>query len=172
MVTNEEYGLKLDDSFPSAQFKIGFTTQYRYDRNDKGGSLLLYIREDILSRLLQCKSQCNIESLSVDINLKKRKWFLNCSYNRHRNSVSSHLDSLNRAIDEHSKTYDNFIFIGDFTVGIDENSIKNVCNINCLKSLFKEPACFKNPDKPTCIDLILTNCPNLFQNGSTFETGL
>ena len=84
----------------------------------------MYIREDILSRLLQCKSQCNIESLSVDINLKKRKWFLNCSYNHDRNSVSSHLDSLNRVIDEHSKTYDNFILIGDFTVGIDENSIK------------------------------------------------
>ena len=57
---------KLDDSSPSAQFKIeGFTTPYRYDRNDKGGVLLLYIREDIPSRLLQCKSQCNIERLSV-----------------------------------------------------------------------------------------------------------
>ena len=92
---------KLDDSFPSAQFKIeSFTTSYRYDRNNKGGGLLLYIREDILSRLLQCKSQCNIESLSVEINLRKRKWFLNCSYNPHRNSVSSHLECLNRIIDE------------------------------------------------------------------------
>ena len=103
---------KLDDSFFSAQFKIeGFTTSYRYDRNDNGGGLLLYIREDIPSRLLQCKSQCNIESLSVEINLRKRKWFLNCSYNPHRNSISSHLECLNRVIDEHSKTYDNFILI-------------------------------------------------------------
>ena len=39
---------KLDDSFPSAQFKIeGFITPYRYDRKDKGGGLLLHIREDI-----------------------------------------------------------------------------------------------------------------------------
>ena len=22
-----------------------------------------------------------------------------------------------------------------------------------------KPTCYKNPDKPTCIDLILTNCP-------------
>ena len=73
---------KLDDSFPSAQFKIeGFITPYRYDRNDKGGGFLLYIREDIPSRLLKSKSQCNVKSLSVEINLKKRKWFLNCSYN-------------------------------------------------------------------------------------------
>ena len=69
---------KLDDSFPSAQFKIeGLTTPYRYVRNDKGGGLLLYIGEDIPSRLLQCKSQRNIESLFVEINLGKRKWFLN-----------------------------------------------------------------------------------------------
>ena len=73
---------KLDDSFLSAQFKIeGFITPYRYDRNDKGGGFLLYIREDIPSRLLKSKSQCNVKSLSVEINLKKRKWFLNCSYN-------------------------------------------------------------------------------------------
>ena len=135
---------KLDDSFPSAQFKIeGFTTPYRYDRNDKGGRLLLYIREDIPSRLLQCKSQCNIESLSVEINLRKRKWFLNCSYNPHRNSISRHLECLNRVIDKHIKTCDNFILIGDFNVGIDENSMKNFCDINCLKSLIKVPTCFK-----------------------------
>ena len=136
--------------------------------------LLLYIREDIPSRLLQSTStsQCNIESLSVEINLKNRKWFLNCSYNPHRNSISSHLECINRVIDEHRKTYDNFNFKGDFNVGIDENSMKNFCDINCLKSLIKEPTCFKNPDKPTCIDLILTNRPNIFQHSSTFERGL
>ena len=95
---------------PLAQFKIeGFTTPHRYDRNDKGAGLLLYIREDIPSRLLQSKSHCNIESLSVEINFKKGKWFLNCSYNPHRNS----LECLHSVIDEHSKTYNNFIFIRD-----------------------------------------------------------
>ena len=69
---------KLNDSFPLTQFKIeGFTTPYRYNRNDKEGGHLLYIMEDIPLHLLQCKSQCNIENLSVKINLKKRKWFLN-----------------------------------------------------------------------------------------------
>ena len=122
----------------------------------------MYTREDIPSRLLQCKTQCNIESPSVVINLKKRKWFLNCSYNPHRNSISSHLECLNRVIDEHSKTYGNFIFIGDFDEGIDENTMKSFYNMNYLKSLIKVPS----------IDLILTNQPNLFQHRSAFETGL
>ena len=129
------------------------------------------IREAIPSRLLQSKSQCNIENLSVQINLKKRKWFLNCSYNPHRISISNHFEYLNRVIDEHSKTHDNFFFIGDFNEGIDGNSMKKFCDINCLKSLIKEPTCFKNPDKFTCIDLILTNLPNRFQHSITFEAG-
>ena len=122
----------------------------------------MYTREDIPSRLLQCKTQCNIESPFVVINLKKRKWFLNCSYNPHRNSISSHLECLNRVIDEHSKTYDNFIFIGDFDEGIDENTMKSFYNMNYLKSLIKVPS----------TDLILTNQPNLFQHRSAFEIGV
>ena len=42
----------------------------------------------------------------------------------------------------------------------------------CFQSLIKEPTCFKNPDKLTCIDLILANRPNLFQHSSTFETDI
>ena len=104
--------------------------------------------------------------------IEKKKVVLNCSYNPRRNSISSHPEWLNRAIDEHSKTFDNFIFIGDFNAGgIDENSIK-VFGINYLKCLMKVPIRFKNPDKPTYIGLILTNQPNLFQQSSAFETGL
>ena len=111
----------------------------------------------ILSRLLQYKSQCNIESFSVEINLRKRKSFLNCLYNLHRNLISRHLECLNRVIDENSKTYDNFIFIGAFNVGIDENSMQHFCDINCLKSLIKVSTCLKNPDKTTSIDNVVTN---------------
>ena len=41
-----------------------------------------------------------------------------------------------------------------------------------MKNLVKQNTCFKNPDKPTCIDLMLTNCPCSFQNTDTFEIGL
>ena len=41
-----------------------------------------------------------------------------------------------------------------------------------FKSLIKKPTCYKNPEKPTCIDLILTNSPRQFQATLTLETGL
>ena len=111
----------------------GFTNPYRYDGNDNEGDLLLYMREDNPSRLLQCKWQSNIESLFVEINLRKRKCLLSCLRNPHRNSISKHLKCLNRWWTW--QTYDNFMFIGDFNVGIDENSMKKVCEIN----MFQKP---------------------------------
>ena len=73
---------KLDDSFPTAQFLIkGFNAPYRFDRNSKGGGLLLYIREDLPSKVLTYSCNCDIETLLVEINLRKRKWLLNGSYN-------------------------------------------------------------------------------------------
>ena len=162
-----------DDSFPTAQFQMkGFSVPYRYDRNGKGGGLLLYIREDVQSKLLISKSKCNIETLSVAVNLRKRKWFLNCSYSPHQNLISNHLKCLNRHTDEHSNSFDNFTFIGDFNVSTSHNSMINFCDLNGLGNLINVLTCYKNFGNPTSIDLILTNRPSYFRHSTVFETGL
>ena len=67
----------LDHSFSSAQFRLnGFCTPYRLDRNSKGSGILLYFCEDLPSRFLNSGSTCNIESISVEVNLRKRNWSL------------------------------------------------------------------------------------------------
>ena len=38
--------------------------------------------------------------------------------------------------------------------------------------MINKPTCYKNLDRPSCIDLILTNCPRSFQNSCVIETGL
>ena len=38
--------------------------------------------------------------------------------------------------------------------------------------MINKSTCYKNPDRPSCIDLILTNCPCSFQNSCVIETGL
>ena len=44
---------KIDCSFPTGQFTIpGFSPPYRKDRSDRGGGVLLYLRQDIPSKLL------------------------------------------------------------------------------------------------------------------------
>ena len=61
---------KIDSSFPTAQFHIdGFTT-YRRDRNLNGGGIILYIRGDIRSTLLN--TDTSVEGLYVEINVRKK----------------------------------------------------------------------------------------------------
>ena len=62
--------------------------------------------------------------------------------------------------------------MGDFNAEISDSDMEPFCTINNLKCIIKEPTCYENPDNPTCIDLILTNCPKNFQESSTSETGL
>ena len=45
-------------------------------------------------------------------------------------------------------------------------------SVYSLRNLVKQKNCFKNPENPSCIDLILTNFPRSFQNSNVFETGL
>ena len=46
------------------------------------------------------------------------------------------------------------------------------CKVYKLKNLVKGTTCYKNPEKPSCIDLILTNRPRSFHGCHIIETGL
>ena len=90
---------KFDDTFPAAQFLLqGFCMPYRFDRNRAGGGIILHIREDIHSRLIERKVRNNVEYFFVEINLRKKKWLLCCSYNPHKNSISNYVDVLRREL--------------------------------------------------------------------------
>ena len=55
---------KLDASFPSNQFILdGFTPLYRLDITQHGGGIMLFIREDIPSKLLNADTSFQISSL-------------------------------------------------------------------------------------------------------------
>ena len=60
----------------------------------------------------------------------------------------------------------------DFNADLSNNFVDSFCGSYNLKSLIKKPKCFKNPDHPTCIDLILTNRQKSFQNSIIIGIGL
>ena len=74
---------KLDDTFSLNQFILeGFTPQYRLDRTTHGGRLMLFVREDIPSKLLpNTNPSDNIENIFVEINLRSKKWLISGYYN-------------------------------------------------------------------------------------------
>ena len=131
-------------SFPTAQFQIEGYSTYRLDRNANGEGILLYIREDMPSTLL--KSDMFIESFYIEINIRKKKWLLVCTYNLIKNLISNHLKEIGKNTDNYSPKYDNFNLLGD---------------------LNSEPT-----ESAVSIDLITTNRPKSFQHSVTIGIGL
>ena len=62
---------KAEPSFPTGQFHIhGLSEPYRFDRNSNGGGILMYIREDIPSKVILTKM--TIGGFFIEINLRKK----------------------------------------------------------------------------------------------------
>ena len=163
---------KIDDSFPLGNFLIGgFSKPYRLDRDLLDGGILLYVREDISTNLTEAETK-PIESFHVEINLRNDKWLISCSCNPHKNMIGNHLRALSEKLGIYSTSYNNFIILGDFSIEMKEQQIKNFCDNYSLKSFIRQPTCYNSPSNPTCIDLILTNATQKFQSTCVLETGL
>ena len=116
---------------------------------------MLFVRNDIPSKMI-CIEKLPTESFLIELNLRKKKWLINCSYNPNNGNIESHLDSVSQSLDIHLNRHENVILLGDFNASIEDSFMKNFCESYDLGSLVKEPTCFKNPENPICIDLILT----------------
>ena len=90
----------------------------------------------------------------------EKKWVLCCSYNPKKPLISEHLHEIGK------------LLIGELNAEPTEAAVSHFCEIYNPKHLIRKKTCFKNPTKPTCIDLIITNKPKCFQDTVTFETGL
>ena len=64
------------------------------------------------------------------------------------------------------------MIIGDFNVEANNSAMSVFSDTYNLKNLIKEPTCYKNPNKPSCIDLMLTNKPRSFKHSCVIKTGL
>ena len=62
--------------------------------------------------------------------------------------------------------------MGDFNSSQKELCMRDFCETYGLVNLINEPTCYKNPQNPSSIDIILTNNASNFQDSKTIETGL
>ena len=82
------------------------------------------------------------------------------------------MGAVGKNLDSYSSKYENFILLGDFNVKPTEDATEEFMKVYNLKNLVKGPTCFKNPDKPSSIDLIPTNKSKSFQTSQIIETGI
>ena len=69
-----------------------------------------------------------------------------------------------KKLGNYSSKYDHLILLGDLNSEPTESAVRDFCEIYSCKNLIKHNTYFKNPSKPSCIDLIITNRPKSFQN--------
>ena len=68
---------KIDETFPNAQFCTNrYSTSYHLHRNSNGGGNLLYVRENIPSKMLEADLQVTFEGFFIEINFKNKSGFL------------------------------------------------------------------------------------------------
>ena len=144
---------KIENSFPKGQFLIkGFCEPFRIDRKIHGGGILFYVREDIPVKLLSVEP-LPAECLFVEINLRKRKWLVCCSYNPHKDNISNHLQLIRKKLDLCSSSYERIILVGDFSSEINDKCMNDFCESYNLSSLIRESTYYKNHENSSCIDL-------------------
>ena len=108
----------------------------------------------------------------MEIRIKNSIWLLCCSYNPNKLQVASHIQEISNGIDAYFNKYENILIMGHFNVDVKEVNLRLFCNQYKLKSLNKDPTCYKNIDNSSCIDLLLTNSAKSFESTCTIETGL
>ena len=86
--------------------------------------------------------------------------------------IGNHRRAHSENLDLHSSIYDKFIILGNFSVEMGNPQIQSFCDDYSLRSLIKQPTCYKSPTNPTCINLILTKRPQSLQSTCVLETGL
>ena len=79
---------------------------------------------------------------------------------------------MGKDLDVLTSKYDNIILMGDFNAEPADTIVSDFCEIYNLKNIIREKTCFKNPNNPSCIELIIANRPKSFQNSMVIETGL
>ena len=107
---------KLDESFPPPQFKIqGYKLPFRMDRNQNGGGVIIYVREDIPCRQLNNhKPHGNLEGIFFEINMNKNKWLFFGGYNPKKEYIVNFVTYISTILHHYIGKYDNIFFYGRF----------------------------------------------------------
>ena len=163
---------KLDHTFLASQFLVtGFSVYYRLDQNRNGGGIMIFIRDDIPSRVLtKHVFPDDIEGLFTELNFRKAKWLLFETYHPPTQSDSYYCNNLDKALDLYSH-YEKKLLVGDFNTEVSDVSSIFLYQHD-LENLVKDKTYFKNANNPSTIDLFLTNNYLAFQNTITTFTGL
>ena len=125
-----------------------------------GDAVLIYIREDIPSRIITYHMAFREILLNWSWE-KKSGYFLGRTMYL-ANQISISLKTSERGIDMYSKFYERYMLIGDFNAEESEHSLLWFLFEVNTKTFVKKPTRYKSFSNPSCIDLVITNSSSSF----------
>ncbi len=171
---------KLGPSFQTSQYKVpGYKSPFRVDGSTHSGGLLLYFKDSIQCILRQNLQLPSFQSLVCDFTVNNRNW---CLFHVYRppsylkDTLNIFYTQLQASLDKAYAKYDNVILFGDINIDLLNSDVStdynDLLDAFAMKNLIKEPTCFKNKDKPTCLDHMVTNKSCYFKTTGVLDTGL
>ena len=91
--------------------------------------------EDIPTKIISITPLKDFEGTFGELNFRKKKVMLYCSYNPHKNLIANHLNILGKILDTQIEIYDNFLIVGDFNSEMTESAMENFCGTYHLHNL-------------------------------------
>ena len=91
---------KLHATFPTNQFLIQrYSIVYRLDRNDKGGGIMLFVKDGTITFPLDRYSfPVRFEIICIEFNLQKKNWLIFCTYNPPNRLIKDYLKELGKPL--------------------------------------------------------------------------
>ncbi len=168
---------KLNPGIKS-DFQVKDYTMYRQDRpqGGAGGGILCYVYSTIPHRRRKdlAYTQDGIESMVFEIFMKGEKWFFVSMYRPGSVSIL-HLRSAFDYICQRCNSEGRATFLmGDINVDFmkEKYVIQPELDVYGLVNLVKGPTCFKNPDNPSSVDVILCTCPRRISSTLNVNIGV
>ncbi len=162
-------------------FKVENYTFYRQDRpgvtrSTAGGGLVAYVLSSIPHRERKdiAFNQDGIETMVFEVMMKKEKWFFILIY-RPGSVAIRYLKSAIEYMCQRCNAEGKATFIlGDINVDFLQHvtPLQDELDVFDLQNLVKGPTCFKNPENPTSVDVILTTCPRRVASSQNTNIGV
>ena len=90
---------------------------YCLDISDRRGGLLVYTKSHLPSRsLISYATPKDIQIISLELNLRKRRWMFMCIYTPTVQSKQYFLENVSIIVHHYSSIYYNHIIFGDFNM--------------------------------------------------------
>ena len=149
---------KLDDSFPRAQFQILNYRLHRQDRNERGGGIMIYVKDSIPHRILKEHTGVveGIEYMSIELSMKSRKWNVLYIYKPPKIHTEPFCNFIHDLCENFVSDDKLCVVMGDINCNmLVKNELTDICDIYGLTNLIKGPTCFKFCNATT-LDVHLT----------------